>query len=330
MEFLISTVSVDVLIEDLGVFFQHPTLNRDISLEFSAEELSNSSDLTSAISSGNLIVTMGSQDYGQTQIDGYYYDPYMVLEQQFSFYSLAEEFVKSTELISSNKDVLVYPGVFPVQVSSTTSFTKTIVSNTSSMESWKVSPGDIVVIVGGAAAGTYTVATVDSQTVITIVESIASTIGTGVLSIYNPTGASTVGIDPTGLSYVTSTNVQEALEQLDSAIAGGGITESQHDGLRKLVHLAEVGGPYEGFISGAYRETLPASDPFPTSVIWWESSAKLKKIVEKTIVYSMGLAKPSPITYRVYDTDGVTVLVTATDTISYSGIFETSRSRVIT
>lgn len=114
--------------------------------------------------------------------------------------------------------------------------------------------------------------------------------------------------------------------------SGSGLTKSQHDALRSLIHFIDD-GPAEGFATGAYKETLPAGSPFPTSIIWWESSSKLKKIVEKTITRSGGGATPvapTPIVWEMYDTDGSTVLVTVTDTIAYSGVFETSRTRAIT
>jgi hypothetical protein len=108
-----------------------------------------------------------------------------------------------------------------------------------------------------------------------------------------------------------------------------GISAAAHKALRQLVHLANGGGPWEGFASAAYYETLPAADPFPTSFIWWESSAKLKKIVEETITYNSNKTTNTD-QWKVYDTDGTTVLSTITDTIAYSGVFETSRTRVIT
>jgi hypothetical protein len=106
---------------------------------------------------------------------------------------------------------------------------------------------------------------------------------------------------------------------------------SAHPILRQLIHFID-NGPAEGFASAAFRETLPAASPFPTSVIWWESAAKLKKIVEKTITRSGGGATnvtPTPIVWKVYDTDGSTVLATVSDAITYSGVFETSRTRTI-
>jgi len=113
---------------------------------------------------------------------------------------------------------------------------------------------------------------------------------------------------------------------VDLTAGGSGISKGTHDALRSLIHFID-NGPAEGFASGAYRETLPAADPFPTSVTWWTSSGKTDKIVEKLITYTG--AFPTTIQWKVYDTDGSTVLLTVTDTISYSGPFETSRTRAI-
>lgn len=110
---------------------------------------------------------------------------------------------------------------------------------------------------------------------------------------------------------------------------GSGITESQHKTLRQLVHLADEGGPWEGFASGAFYEILPAADPFPTSAIWWTSAAKTHKIVELAVTYNANKT-PNTEQWKAYDPDGTTVLVTITDTWAYSGIFPTSRTRVIT
>lgn len=112
---------------------------------------------------------------------------------------------------------------------------------------------------------------------------------------------------------------------LEVEVGQSGIPEAQHKVLRHLVHLAEEGGPFDGFSSGAYRETLPVAAAFPTSEIWWESSAKLKKILEKTTVWND--AFPVSITYKAYDLDGTTVIATSTDTITYSNAFEVSRIR---
>ena len=96
----------------------------------------------------------------------------------------------------------------------------------------------------------------------------------------------------------------------------GGITESSHKALRDLIHFIE--GPADGWTSAAYYEQLPSANPFPTSAIWWESASKLNKIVELTTAYNANKTIATEV-WKMYDTDGSTVLVTLTDTYSYSG-----------
>ncbi len=130
----------------------------------------------------------------------------------------------------------------------------------------------------------------------------------------------------TGLFLTDGYTITQSLQQLSDSATG--ISSANHAALRQLIHLADgKGGPFEEFLSGAYREIL--GGVFPTSVIWWESSAKLEKIVEKNITRNSNQT-PSSIEWKVYDIDGVTVLATATDSISYTGIFETSRTRIMT
>lgn len=112
-----------------------------------------------------------------------------------------------------------------------------------------------------------------------------------------------------------------------STSAGGSLTPAAHQTLRQLIHFISE-GPGNGFATGAFKETLPFSNPFPTSIIWWESSAKLKKIVSKSIAYNPNKT-PSTISWEMYATDGITVIATVSDAISYSGVFETTRTRSI-
>jgi hypothetical protein len=114
---------------------------------------------------------------------------------------------------------------------------------------------------------------------------------------------------------------------LAQLVGGTGVTESAHKTLRQLIHFIEE-GPAEGFASGAYSETLPSASPFPTSQTWYTSSAKTHKIVDETVTYNSNRTIATD-QWRIYDTDGSTVLATVTDTVSYSGIFETSRTRSI-
>ena len=138
------------------------------------------------------------------------------------------------------------------------------------------------------------------------------------------------GGEPTedgGVRYVDGSLLGRDSTGLFNLRSGSGLTEAQHRILRQLIHFID-NGPAEGFASGAYRETLPTASAFPTSIIWWESSSKLKKIVEKLITYTG--AFPTTIEWNIYDTDGSTKLATVSDAISYSGAFETHRTRTIT
>ena len=105
----------------------------------------------------------------------------------------------------------------------------------------------------------------------------------------------------------------------------GGLTEEAHRTLRQLIHFIED-GPAEGFATGAYKETT--GTVFPTSVIWYESNSKVKKIIERIITWTG--VKVTTDLWKVYNTDGSTVLASVSDAISYSGIFEISRTRTIT
>lgn len=108
-----------------------------------------------------------------------------------------------------------------------------------------------------------------------------------------------------------------------------GLTQrSSNTDLRQFTRLAGADGPYEGFASGAYEETLPAGDPFPTSVTWWTSAAKTTKIMQMAITWNGNSTVATTVT-TMYDTDGVTVLSTVTDTYAYSGVFLTSRTRTV-
>jgi len=114
---------------------------------------------------------------------------------------------------------------------------------------------------------------------------------------------------------------------LTELAASGGLTEEQHKALRQLIHFISE-GPAEGFASGAYKETLPSGNPFPTSAIWYnESGESKKKIVELLVTYNADKTHATE-TWKMYDAAEV-LLVTVTDTISYSGVFETSRTRTI-
>lgn len=90
--------------------------------------------------------------------------------------------------------------------------------------------GDKVIIAstipGGAADGTYTVATIVDNENFTVAESIADTTG-GVVSFRHPAGAEKVGVDPSNLVLSSATNLQDVLEDLAAGFLGNSLPATQ-------------------------------------------------------------------------------------------------------
>jgi len=239
-----------------------------------------------------------------------------------------EELIGTEELAADGTDV-IFTGATVV---STTASSKLVVLSGVDLfrAPQELEENDRVTLAGTSGAdGDYTVDEVIDLTSFTVKESIADSTG-GTCTAAFRTGAKATGFDPVGLTNISASNVQEALEEVDAAISAGGITADAHKILRQLIHFIDD-GPAEGFASGAYREVT--GGVFPTAVVWWESSSKLKKIVEKLITRSGGGATnvtPTPIKWKIYDTDGSTVLWTISDAVTYSGVFEQNRTRTIT
>lgn len=131
-------------------------------------------------------------------------------------------------------------------------------------------------------------------------------------------------IDQTGIDYIIS----QIPNGGDNINLDGYLTNQKHKTLRDLIHFIDQ-GPGDGFDSGAFKETLPNNVPFPTSIIWYLDVAKTKKLVEKFITYTNNVF-PSIIQWNMYDYDGVTLIHTVTDNISYTTAFESTRTRTIT
>jgi hypothetical protein len=135
---------------------------------------------------------------------------------------------------------------------------------------------------------------------------------------------------PGSIAFLNSTQWEALQPSQDGyflSIVDGTPSYIDHDSLRKLIHLS-VNGPFEGYASGAYKEIINYSGtPFPEIVTWYTSSAKTNKIFDKTIYYNTNKTV-SQIVWRVYDSFNA-IVTTCTENISYSGIFEINRVRVI-
>lgn len=106
------------------------------------------------------------------------------------------------------------------------------------------------------------------------------------------------------------------------AAGGTGVSEATHEALLQLIHFLED-GPANGFVSGATRAIT--GTVFPTQILW--RRADTTKLVERNLTWSGPRVTTDE--WKIYAADGTTVLATVTDTITYSGAFETSRTRAI-
>jgi hypothetical protein len=88
--------------------------------------------------------------------------------------------------------------------------------------------------------------------------------------------------------------------------------------------------------TGTLIETIPSGSvqdvgpsPFVTSSIWYTDDTRTKRIKDTTIVYNPNYTISQSVE-RVYASDGVTVLTTTTETMTYNGVFETTRKLTVT
>lgn len=125
-----------------------------------------------------------------------------------------------------------------------------------------------------------------------------------------------------GYEFVEGSPATTAAQGFRSGNSIVGVEE--HKVIRQLIHFVDE-GPAEGFASGAYKEIVGGLKP--TSITWYTDSGKTNKIVEELITWVGNVA--TTIKSKIYDIDGSTVLWTMTDTVTYSGLTETSRSRAI-
>lgn len=134
-----------------------------------------------------------------------------------------------------------------------------------------------------------------------------------------------VGVDPTVVGEILRNGTDFKAKDGSGVFnlrSGSGLTAAEHRTLLQLIHFIDE-GPAEGFTTGATKAIT--GTVFPTQVLWRRADST--KLVEQNITWTG--PKPTTVQWKVYDTDGTTVLATVTDTISYSGVFETGRTRAI-
>lgn len=103
----------------------------------------------------------------------------------------------------------------------------------------------------------------------------------------------------------------------------GGLTEASHKVLRQLIHFL-ADGPGDNFSTAPHKETTWSGVKI-TDEVWYESVSKAKKLTELVTTWTGIKITQEELT--VYDTDGTSWLVKATDAITYTGLKETGRTR---
>ena len=131
-----------------------------------------------------------------------------------------EDLVTEDELAAYYKSIEIIDGVFPVDIASTDSGTKTVTVSTGNVNNWDLQVGDTAEISGGTADGDYTVASIVSDTEFTVEESIPDSTGEGDLTVYHPVAALDIGVDQRNWSNLAGDDLQSALDAADSQIGG--------------------------------------------------------------------------------------------------------------
>jgi len=141
-------------------------------------------------------------------------------------------------------------------------------------------------------------------------------------SIQQPTSANY--LDDAGVEHAElhATEIQ-AIEAIQTKVGETlSLDNESIDYLNKLLIILSGNHP-----KGTYKEITTI--PFPSKVTYYTDSGKTIKLVEKTIIRDTQ-QKPTTIIYRLYnETTSNTIVRTITETIMYSGVFETSRTRTI-
>lgn len=255
MALRVSTVSGDVFLPDLGIYVTHPTVSRDLTLEFSSLDLKKSSNLTTAIQNGQLTVDDGTYTIYATD-----YDPDEVLIQQLG-YRDDTLYVSEAELISRG-DVYLKSSTFPLSLNSTAQATKNVYCPSARWITWQLSADDKIVITGCAAAGTYTVKSVTDQQNFIVNEAIVNS-SNGYISAFHPDASTRIGVDDVSFNSLRGSTLHSSLAHVDGH-------------LKNLQH---------GIAEASYEE-ITYTGIHPTSLIVWTNSGKTTKIREEQYTWT--------------------------------------------
>lgn len=209
MGLYVSTTGTSVDIPELGISITHPTTDRDLSYQFSAEDIRGAATLTATIRAGTLTWKKMLGGSVQPATD---YDPdFVKIDGENSGLGIKGDREPIFSDLSST-GVLGSPFIASLAIVSTAASTsKVTLSGTYAGE--HICPGDTFVILTGAAAGTYTIGQVPSSTEIIVVEPILDGT-TASADVYHPSGAKLIGFNNTG-TMLLSTDAEAAIIEAD-------------------------------------------------------------------------------------------------------------------
>lgn len=142
-------------------------------------------------------------------------------------------------------------------------------------------------------------------------------------SLYAETGAA----DPPAIRWNDTDSIWEF--SLDGTTWQEFVSRPGHKALRQLIHFVETNSPGDGFGAGPYVADLTYAGQKPASEIWYTSAARTHKICQWSATYNPNQT-PATETWTVYKEDGSSPAATAADSISYTGILPTTRTRALT
>jgi len=208
------------------------------------------------------------------------------------------EIVDADELISDA--TLVYFATITI-VSTTTGTNIIVVSGfTFNNPDVQVEAGDLIQITGSAAAGTYTINSIINSTTIDVVESIVTSTG-GTADLLYDSGSLRVGFNPAGLTAVSATDVQNAIQQLATSI---GSTTLNYD----LLLSVDPPRPDNNYSNIKTNNNI-------TQETWKRTDLTNLKRIDYTYTSN----KVTTEVIRVYAANGSTVVAQLTSTMTYSG-----------
>lgn len=154
----------------------------------------------------------------------------------------------------------------------------------------------------------------------------ATTFPTTLDGFTNPT--STSHLDEPGVDHASQhANVNDSVAAIEAKLGTNlSNTATSIDYIANLFLLTQTEHP-----SGTYREIEYTSSVFPLRTTWYVDSGKTIKLVQKELTYGGTISViPSVIVLRLYRGTGANVVArTITDTITYDGVLEISRTRIV-